>query len=61
MLDPTLEEAAIGLCSDPGNNELVSGSWNKLDNLAGAPHVSLSTSSDSTGEWQWPSGSIVYH
>ena len=59
MLDTTLDEAAIGLCSDPGSNQMVSGSWAGLSALAGAPTVSLSTSADSSGEWQWPSGTLL--
>ena len=58
-MDTSLEEAAIGMCSDPGSNEMVSGSWNKLDRLSGSDQVKLSTSEDSTGEWQWASGMFV--
>ena len=61
MLDTTLDEAAIGLCSDPGSNQMVSGSWAGLGALAGADTVSLSTSADSSGEWQWPSGTLAVY
>ena len=58
MIDTTLKEASIGMCTDPANERIITGSWNKLD--FNPEKVKLSTSDDSTGEWQFPSGTVCY-